>query len=112
MLSFLLRDILDEILNFIESVSEGFPTYSSTRSQTTSDSNSFKVYLNKDKRQVPTYYYTGNRSAQILHTGLRSNCSSLNVYLFTKNVIDLPLCRCGSIANVQHYFFFIVSFIR
>ena len=27
MLSFFPRDVLDEILNFIESVSEGFPTY-------------------------------------------------------------------------------------
>ena len=28
MLSFFPRDVLDEILNLIESVSEGFPTYS------------------------------------------------------------------------------------
>ena len=28
MLSFFSRDVLDEILNLIESVSEGFPTYS------------------------------------------------------------------------------------
>ena len=28
MLSFVPRDVLDEILNLIESVSEGFPTYS------------------------------------------------------------------------------------
>ena len=28
MLSFFLQDVLDEILNLIESVSEGFPTYS------------------------------------------------------------------------------------
>ena len=62
--------------------------------------NSFKVCLNKDKQQVPTYHYTGNRSAQILHTRLRTNCSSLNFYLFTKNVIDSPLCGCGSIENV------------
>ena len=27
MLSFFPRDVLDEILDFIESVSEGFPTY-------------------------------------------------------------------------------------
>ena len=67
--------------------------------------NNFKICLNKDKQLVPTYYYTGNRSAQILHTRLRTNCSSLNFYLFTKNVIDSPLCRCGSIENVQHYFF-------
>ena len=28
MLSFFPRDVLDEILNLIESISEGFPTYS------------------------------------------------------------------------------------
>ena len=31
MLSFFPRDVLDEILNLIESVSEGFPFYSSIR---------------------------------------------------------------------------------
>ena len=31
MLSFFPRDVLDEILNLIESVSEGFPTYSRSR---------------------------------------------------------------------------------
>ena len=31
MLSFFPRDILDEILNLIESVSEGFPTYSNNK---------------------------------------------------------------------------------
>ena len=30
MLSFFPRDVLDELLNIIESVSEGFPSYSST----------------------------------------------------------------------------------
>ena len=31
MLSFFPRDVLDEILNFIESVSEGFPSYSCSK---------------------------------------------------------------------------------
>ena len=33
-LSFFPRDVLDEILNLIESVSEGFPSYSFLNSQT------------------------------------------------------------------------------
>ena len=33
MLSFFPRDVLDEILNLIESVSEGFPTYSCHKTQ-------------------------------------------------------------------------------
>ena len=38
MLSFFPRDVLDEILNLIESVSEGFPSYSYTRELKTVES--------------------------------------------------------------------------
>ena len=47
----------------------------------------------------------GSRKAQVLHTRLRTNCSSLNLDLFLKNISDSPLCRCGSVENAQHYFF-------
>lgn len=67
--------------------------------------NSFKYYLNKDKTPVPRYYYTKNRKAQILHTRLRTNCSSLNLDLFVKGISESPICRCGSIENSQHFFF-------
>ncbi|MCG8032214.1 MAG: endonuclease/exonuclease/phosphatase family protein [Candidatus Thiodiazotropha taylori] len=67
--------------------------------------NSFKYYLSKDRRKVPKHYYHGNRKAQVLHTRLRTGCSSLNIQLFMKNIIDSPLCPCGSIENPQHYFF-------
>ena len=55
--------------------------------------NSFKNHLIK-KQPVPKYYYVGNRRAQILHTctRLRTNCSSLNIDLFNKNISDSPLC--------------------
>ena len=66
--------------------------------------NSFKKHLFK-KQPVPKYYYIGNRRAQILHTRLRTNCSSLNIDLFTRNISDSPLCSCGSIEDAQHYFF-------
>ena len=66
--------------------------------------NSFKKHLFK-KKPVPKYYYIGNRRAQILHTRLRTNCSSLNIDLFTRNISDSPLCSCGSIEDAQHYFF-------
>ena len=46
-----------------------------------------------------------NRKAQILHTRLRTNCSSLNLDLFLKGITDSPMCRCGSIENSQHFFF-------
>ena len=65
---------------------------------------SFKNYLNRDFTPVPKYYLTGNRKSQILHTRLRTNCSSLNNDLFLKNISESPLCSCGSIENTQHFF--------
>ena len=62
--------------------------------------------------QIPTksaqffhtkYYFFGERQAQILHTRLRTKCSSLNHDIFLKNLTDSPLCRCGSIENAEHY---------
>ena len=66
---------------------------------------SFKYFLKKDNKPVPKYYNYGKRKTQILHTRLRTGCSSLNLDLFLKNINDSPLCNCGSIKNVQHYFF-------
>ena len=66
---------------------------------------SFKTFLKKNLQSVPTCYYCGSRKAQILHTHLRTGCSSLNMDLFHKNIIEYPLCRCGSIEETQHYIF-------
>ena len=62
-------------------------------------------HLNKDKSHIPKHFYVGKRKAQILHTRLRTNCSSLNLDLFTRNISDSPLCQCGSVENAQHFFF-------
>ena len=67
--------------------------------------NSFKLLLTKGKSTVPDHYYIGSRKAQILHTRIRTNCSSLNLELFVKNTTESPLCRCGHIENAQHFFF-------
>ena len=66
--------------------------------------NSFKRRLNDKDRYIPKYYYSGNRKLQILHTRLRTGCSSLNHDLFFKHITDSPLCRCGEIENTEHYF--------
>ena len=66
---------------------------------------SFKTFLNRDKKKVPTYYVTGKRKLQILHTRLRTNCSSLNSDLFIKNMTESPACTCGIIENAYHFFF-------
>ena len=74
--------------------------------------NSFKYYLKKDTVSVPKYYYIGKRKIQILHTRLRTNCSSLNLDLFTRNISDSPMCACGSVEDTQHYFFHCSNFIQ
>ena len=67
--------------------------------------NAFKRFLNKDKSHIPKHFYVGKRKAQILHTRLRTNCSSLNLDFFMRNISDTPLCQCGSVENAQHFFF-------
>ena len=55
--------------------------------------NSFKRSLNRGAPVVPKYYYSGNRKFQILHTMLRTNCSSLYYDLFLK-IYQLLLYCC------------------
>lgn len=64
----------------------------------------FKRLLNNDLPKVPGYFYTGDRKLQILHTRLRTHCSSLCSDLFDKNIINSPYCECGAIENSHHYF--------
>ena len=47
----------------------------------------------------------GNRIGQIYHSRLRTNCTSLNSQLFSKNIIDSPLCIFGAIEDTRHYLF-------
>ena len=65
----------------------------------------FKKNLRGQERKPPVYFYFGNRAAQIYHTRLRLECSSLNSHLFKKNLIDSPRCSCGQIETVKHYLF-------
>ena len=48
-----------------------------------------KNHLNRDFTPVSKYYLTGNWKSQILHTGLRTNCRSLNNDLFLKTYLTL-----------------------
>ena len=63
----------------------------------------FKRNISTNKHTPPKYYYTGDRMSQILHTRLRTNCSSLNLCLFQKNIVESPLCSCGDIESTDHY---------
>ena len=65
----------------------------------------FKRELNSDTMKIPTYYFDGNRIGQIYHVRLRTNCSSLNEHLFSKNIINSPLCVCGEVEDTNHSLF-------
>ena len=73
--------------------------------RTSASVSSFKNRLNRNTMTIPIYFYVGDRKLQVLHTRLRTKCSSLNYDLFLKNIVESPLCNCGSIGSAQHYFF-------
>ena len=51
----------------------------------------------------PKFYFIGKRLGQIYPARLRTNCSSLNLHLFSKNLTNSPLCACGSVEDTYHY---------
>ena len=67
--------------------------------------------------ESPTFYREVNRGytpqvfsalhskrlAQILHSRLRTNCSSLNQHLYSKNIVQSSLCACGSTEDIGHF---------
>ena len=64
----------------------------------------FKMALDINKpRSNPLFYY-GKRRQQVLHTRLRTNCSSLNKHLYDRNLVISPLCQCGKIEDTTHFF--------
>ena len=64
----------------------------------------FKRKLNSDSKSIRSYFYAGNRRAQVLHTRLSIKCSSLNDDHFQKRINDSPLCLCGNVENTDHDF--------
>lgn len=64
---------------------------------------SLKHRLNTNLNPPPQYYFIGKRLGQILHTRLRGNCSSLNQHLFSRNIVQSPLCACGNVENTEHF---------
>ena len=64
---------------------------------------SFKQKLNANIITLPKYFFEGKRIGQIHHARLRTKCSSLNYHLFSKNIVDDPLCLCGSIEDSKHF---------
>ena len=66
----------------------------------------FKHFLNNDCHSLPKYYNVGNRKSQVLHSRIRTKCSSLNADLFTRNLVISPLCMCGEREDSSHFFFY------
>ena len=66
---------------------------------------SFECSLNSTLIGVPLFYLDGKRICQSYHSRLRMDCSSLNHHLFSKNIIDSPLCICGRPETIKHYLF-------
>ena len=64
---------------------------------------SFKCLLNRDKPKPNKLFLYGERRVQVLHARLRNDCSSLNQHLFSRSIIDSPLCRCGISETTNHY---------
>ena len=53
-----------------------------------------KSNLQHQNNTKAIYYYIGTRLGQILHASLRMQCSSLNLHLFRKNIVNSPFCQC------------------
>ena len=66
---------------------------------------SLKFQLNNNLNPPPRYYNEGKRLAHILHSRLRTNCSSLNQHLYSKNIVQSSLCACGGIEDTGHFLF-------
>ena len=72
----------------------------------------FKYRLNLDKPIPNKLFFFGDRKMQVIHTRLRNRCSSLNEHLYSKKMVQSPLCRSGSVESTQYYFwtvYFIVT---
>ena len=75
----------------------------------------FKYKLKRNLNKPPAYYFSGTRLGQIYHTRLRLSCSSLHHHLFLKNIINDPLCECGTVEDTIYiyiHFFLICSRFR
>lgn len=68
--------------------------------------NSFKTSLMSNiQPPLPTYFKSGDRKLNIVHTKLRHRCSSLNYDLYRANLVNSAACNCGNpCENVFHYF--------
>ena len=77
-----------------------------TSAKTVDSLNPFKRLIQLETPKIPTYYNTGSRQLQMLHTRLRTECSSLNEHLLQRNLVPSPICACGMVEHTNHYLLF------
>ena len=53
---------------------------------------------------IHEYIFHGKRRLQVIHTRIRTKCSSLSQHLYSKGIVESPLCVCGSVESAEHYF--------
>lgn len=63
-----------------------------------------KGHLNESNIKIPSFYYCGSRIGQIHHARLRMECSSLNFYLFRRNLVNSPSCPCNDGDETNEHF--------
>ena len=63
----------------------------------------FKRHFNSNITNQPNFFFAGKRLGQIHHARLRTKCSSLCEQLYSKNILDNPLCACAAIEDTNHF---------
>ena len=63
----------------------------------------FKRHLNSNIINPPNFFFAGKRLGQIHHARLRTKCSSLCEHLYSKIILDNPLCACGAIEDTNRF---------
>ena len=63
-----------------------------------------KEYYNP---KPPLWYFYGDRKYNIILCRLRNRCSTLRADLFRCNLVNSPVCQCGSLHETCHHFFFV-----
>ena len=66
--------------------------------------NCFKSLISKPLVKSPLYYNCGSRPNQIYHTRIRLDSSFLNGRRYEANLVESPLCECGSRETAAHFF--------
>ncbi|KAJ8314454.1 hypothetical protein KUTeg_006604, partial [Tegillarca granosa] len=66
------------------------------------------MYFTYARSDAKPNFYFGNTllSCSMLHSRLRHSCCSLNGDLFRVNIIDDPVCSCGSPCKTAFNYFF------